>query len=449
MTYSELLNLDIGRVRWLCGVPSGAVRGVLSQPSTADRVEVHCARLALHIARGAALPHEYAWTVLWERKPRLGPNVRLAPAEWHLRTMAMYAADLDSAEADPVPFLACEEFSFHQAAILRFARSPRALNDERLLDLSSNENPNVRHAVAATFDWRSNRYRNEILKRLMEDPVFRVRTCAAFVAGRTGDPELLDILDSEGLKVGSDPRGRPDVHIMANSQSSYDRGEAVWNAVLLKDREVLAKLWTDPEWDVRRSAILDSARGCLLEGLQLDEILAKESAEHLADLLLRWPVNDEETFARIAQVLRAFVSGFPASGALAAGATEVFEFARAQAGIFPSLSGAIIRLLPDDVAVQLAQELAGSPEPGGRAAAASAVAHRGLSRCFPLVAELCVDADKTVSEAAAHAVSIGRMRCGTYGLDTAILKAGNDARAAVVPRLRLGYLAAALLSGVG
>lgn len=462
MIAKELRETTPSRVWWLCSASRESALALCSDASVGDPAEVHCARFALHFAMNVPLPDGYAWEVVQASQYRTEADEFVAPVENHVRVMAIYASDLNAAGADLVEF--CRAYplrtvsrepllnnrEFDQAAIFRFAHSPKALDDERLLELSYSEDPAVRHGVASIFDWRKSPYRNQILTRLLDDPYQRVGHLASHVAGRTGDPELLDLVAAKGhwvsLSMGGDPRCRPFVEEMANSAEALARIDAVGSAVRLEDRGILSELWHDQDWEVRKCAILGSAQAGLIEAPELDQLLAQQSADHIVELLIHWPNNDAEWLHMLGRRLVTSEDAFPSNEALAAGHPEALDRVRTWIRSAPKLCGAAMRLLPEGTAARLVRELASSPEVAARAVAAETVGIRGLADCFPLVAELCLDADDDVAKAADDAICYCLMRCGLYGLDTAILGAGKRYRAS--PRSCLNRLIKAIIAGV-
>lgn len=447
---TDLSTPDLKRIESLCSISRDTAAWLCSGARTPDSAGIHCARFALHIVMNVSLPNGYAWGVLQSPAYMKGRDVFRAPIEGHVCVMAMYAAELDAAGPDFVDFCKCQNHELWRAAIFRFAHSPRALDDERLMELSCSNDETVRIAVAGLLRWRQSPHRNEILARLINDPRRSVSFAASTVAGRTKDPELLDLLAAKGhlysLSMAGDPRGRSRVEALSSSDDPLDWEESVAAALRLEDRSLLARLWRHHDWDTRSNAILCSAWQRLIDAEQLDGILVRENADQVVHLLLRWPHNDNETLLKMAHVLRKSIAGFPSGDALIEGRMEVLDRARAWATAYPKLSAALIRLVPNDTAVQLAMELLASPEAGARVATAEVVAWRGLTECFPRVAELCLDPEETVARAAADAVLSARMRCGVYGLDTAILKAGNDFSASIHQRQRLGSLIEKILT---
>lgn len=449
MIVKDISEPTPSRIRWLSSASRESVLTLCSHARVTDPAEVHCARFALHLAMAATLPNQYAWEVLGCTQYSSGRNAYAAPLEGHVLTMAMYAADFDAVVPDFVELCCHNNPELERAAIFRFARSTAAIDDERLRELAFSDNDRVRRAIARLLEVRDSRYRKEILRRLIDDPVRRVSQAASWSAGRIKEPELADLLVSKGnlysLSFQGDPRARRRVEALVNSPVPADGEEAVAIAIALGDLEVLAKLWEHREWNTRLNAILGSVANHLIGASQIEHILTRESAEHIAELALRWPQTEIETLSRIARLLAERLSDFPSADALAAGRAVVLDRVRGWIATAPNLCGAAIRLVPEDTAVLLAQELLDSPHAGARAAAVRAVAYRRLKGCFPRVSELCLDQDAGVAEAAARSAFVGRMRCGVYGLDTAILRAGRDYRAGVSARHNLGQLIEALL----
>ena len=450
MIAKEVTETGLSRVRWLCNASPEAAEALCSDASVADPAEVHCARFGLHIVRNVALPDGYAWEVLQASQYSKGRNSYLAPLEGHVLSLAMYAADLDAAGADLVEFCCRDNRELERAAISRFARSPKALDDERLQELSFSDDDDVRRVAARVLDGRESPYRKKILTRLIDDPVRVVSMAASWVAGRTGDPELADLLESKNdlfsLSFQGDRRARPRVESLVNSDHPLGGEEAVAIAHALGDRELIAKLWEKRDWDTRSNAILVSVDAGLLEGAEFDDLLARESPDHIAELALRWPYTKAEELVRIAPLLCEPAGVLPRSDFLAAGQPDALDRVRTWIPSAPTLCGAAFRLLPERAAVSFARELISSPYAGARTVAAEAVACRRLEECYPLVAELCLDSDEGVAKEAVYAVGHGRMRCGLYGLDTAILRAGGDFSAATSARMRLDWLIKSILT---
>lgn len=450
MIAPELRETARSRVRWLCSASRETALALCSDARVAYPAEIHCARFGLHILRNVPLPDGYAWEVLQASRYSTGRKAYRAPLEGHVLTLAMYAADLDAADVDLVEFCSSDNRELERAAIFRFARSPRALDNERLLELSFSENDDVRRVVARVLDGRESPYRKEILARLIDDPVRRVSDAACWVAGRSGDPELTDLLvakdDLFSLSFQGDPRARPRIENLVNSDEPLDGEEAVATAHALGDRELIARLWVNPDWDIRSNAILGSVGEGLLDDAELDDLLARESPDHIAELAFRWPYTKAEGLIKLARLLCEPAGVFPRSDSLAAGRTDALDRVRTWIPTAPTSCGAALRLLPEQAAVSFARELMGSPHAGARTVAAWGVAYRRLTECYPLVAELCVDPDEEVATAAARAVFYGRMQCGLYGLDTAVLRAGADFSAGISARHQLSSLIKVILT---
>lgn len=441
MIPDDTRNADVQRVRWLCSASPEIAREFCLDAAPADPAEVHCARFAMHIAMNAPLPDGYAWRVLLTTWCDTEENVYLAPAEAHVGMLAMYAADLDRIGPIPLHLWTSNDPFLQPIALFRLARSLKALDNERVLELSYSNVDDVRRAVAKLLKWRRSPQRVEILMRLIDDPCRRVSGAASYAAAQTGDPQLLDRLASKqdlfSLNLAGDPRGRPRIEALANSDDVSAREEAGGMALILGDRSIVEKLRKDSEWAIRSDMILASARKGFIDSRQLDQIVAQESPTHVAELVVRWPQSDAETLSRIAAVLRTSVDGFPDTEAVAAGRTDASDRVRAWIATEPRLCGAMLRLLPVDVAGALAQEMLSSPVADARAVAIEAVAFRSLTECIPLVAEACLDPDDLVARTAARAVYEARVRCGLYGLDTAILGAGDDLNASIAQRRAL------------
>ena len=84
-----------------------------------------------------------------------------------------------------------------------------------------------------------------------------------------------------------------------------------------------------------------------------------------------------------------------------------------------------MRLLPKDAAVNLVRELVDSPDACARIVATEVIGRRSLAVCYPLLPELCLDADKEVTDVVRDAIDFLRLRPGVYGLDTVLLKSNN------------------------
>lgn len=451
MFVPELSVADLPRVSWLCRASADAAVQLCAEVELTDPAEIHCARFATQLTMNVPLPDGYAWGVLRASAYEKGRSVYQAPLEGHVRTMAMYAVDLEAAGADLAEFCSPDNPNLQQAAVFRFAHSPKALPDERLLELSDSKFEWVRHSVANVLANRQSPDRNKILKRLIEDPAFLVSNRASAVAGRTKDPELLELLAAKGyrrsLSLGGDPRGRSHVEALIGSDDPLNWEEGIGTALRLGDRGLLAKLWHHQNWDTRSSAILGSAYRGLIDNRQLDEILARESADHIVELLLRWPHGNGGALVKLGQLLHDGIAGFPKVDALVEGRTTALDQARAWMATNPRLSAAMVRLVPHESAVLLAMDLMSSSQPEARRAGTEVVQRRELTEGFPRVAELCLDPEKRVADAAADAVLFRRMRCGVYGLDTAILRAGSTFEGSAIQRYHLGRLIEALLLG--
>jgi hypothetical protein len=425
---SELKQADARRVRWLCHASDEDVRQLCATASVTDSARIHCARFALHIVRGVPLPTGYAWDVLNASEYAKGSNAYLAPFEGHVCMMAFAAADLD-ATVDPVPFFTRDNLGVGRVAIRRFALSPRAVPDQRLVDLSQHESRDVRAAVARVLRWRGSPVRKQILLRLMDDPDRIVWSAAQNTAGYTQDPELLDVLAAKGnlcaLNYCDDPRGRPRVDALIYSEDPLYHEWGIAFAARLGDRELLAHLWDHPEWDTRSNAILAAAWRGLLYPLDIEQVLATESIERKAELMLRWP-TDEAGLLRCARAIKACVDEFPSGDALVAGRSCVLHVARRWITTNPTLAGAITRLVPHEMALLLVRELMTASQAEARIAGILVVLRRDIRECFPAVAELCLDEDENVAREAGEALYRGRAACGIYGLDTSVLAAGDD-----------------------
>ena len=102
MIVKEVKETAPSRVRWLCNASREAALALCSDASVADPAEVHCARFGLHVVMNVPLPDGYAWEVVQASQYSKGRNAYLAPLEGHVRTFAMYAADLDAGGGDLV-----------------------------------------------------------------------------------------------------------------------------------------------------------------------------------------------------------------------------------------------------------------------------------------------------------------------------------------------------------
>ena len=451
MGADQLTETGPSRVDWLCRASREVATALCSAAHVADPAGVHCARFALHLVQRVPLPEGYAHEVLHAPEYRKGRNWYVAPLEAHVCTMAMYAADADTAVGDLAEFCSGENFGLEQAAIFHFARSPAVLDDERLLELSASEHDEVRRAVAQLLGSRESPCRKEILIRLMDDPARRVSQAASWTAGHIGDRDLADLLVSRGnlfaLSFVGDPRARPRVEFLVNSDDPLDGEEAVATAHALGDRRLISRLWEKRDWYTRSMAILGSVREGVLDDVELDGILSRQSAEHLAELALRWPPTQAAGLVRLARLLCEPAGVLPASDALTEGRHDALDRVRTCISSAPTFGGAALRLLPEPAATSLAAELIRSPDPGVRIVAAQAIRYRRLTAGYALVAQMCLDPDEAVAKAAAREVSFGRMRPGVYGLDTAVLRAGGNAGAGLEARLDLRRLVEAILVG--
>jgi hypothetical protein len=445
----ELTDIGPSRVRWLCAATRDAASQICSAACVDDTPELHCARFCLHLVTGAELPVGYAWEVLQAERFRRGRNIYLAAVEGYVCMLAMYAADLGAAGADLAEFAGRDNPELRNAAIFKFPRSPKALGDERIAELSHSPDPQVRAAVARTLKRRASPRRSEVLTRLIDDPVGSVVDAASFAAGDTKDPKLLDVLAAKGylrpLNAAGDVRGRPCAEALAASDDPLNWGEGVWLAGALNDRELMAHWRRSPEWATRSNAIRVSLSLDLIDAGELLELLTHEPVEYVLDLILDWPQRYAGALPDMGELIRAQIGAFPDKESLRAGGSSVLDRARMWTTVLPQFSGAILRLVSEPTAEILAREMAADASEETRAVAARAIAHRGLSAGLPLVAELCIDPDRAVAEAAARAVGRARVRCGVYGLDTAVLKAGGDYSAGYFARHEMEHLIRAIL----
>lgn len=431
MNFSEIAEATPSRIRWLCAASKDAAHQLCSSPDIADPLEVHCARFSLHLASGVVLPPEYAWEILKSGEYRSGRNAYTAPRPGHLLTMAMYAADFDNPVPDFTELLERKTAlgipynpDLERAVIFRYANAPAAIDDERLRELSANEDREIRRAIARILKFRDSPYRNEILIRLMDDPDRKVSYAASSTAGSIGNAALSDLLVARGdlfiLSFKGDPRTRPRVEALVSNVTAADVEEVAAVAVALGDLNLINKLLTNPEWGVRVDSILCSAGYGRIGPTELRSILANESTDHLAELTLRWPYTREATLGLVSERLPDRVKNISFE-APKAGYRDAFD-----PDAFSALElGAALRLLPEEEAASLAHVLLESASADKRAVAVNAVGYRRLTSCFPRVAEACLDVDPAVAEAAARSIAFARMRCGLFGLDTAILAAAK------------------------
>jgi hypothetical protein len=348
--------------------------------------------------------------------------------------MAMFVADLEAAGAKIEQF--CEpHFSstnnhLYKAAIFRFTRSAKALDDELLLLHSHSESKDIRIFVAEILRNRESPYRKAILKRLMNDPVRRVASRASFTAGMIRDEELADLLarecDFRALSFVGDPRARTQTEALVDCADSLGCGEAIATALALGDLCLLERLWNNPAWEVRCAAILGSVGRGYLDGERLDAVLTRQNEDQLIDLTLRWLFDRPDLLPKLANLICEPTGLLPPYDALASGRADAIDRLWKWVSTSPMRCGAGVRLLPEDKAVSLIEEMMCSPHAECRIEAIRVVAYGRFEACYPLVAERCVDSNKAVADAANGHVEFARMKCGLYGIDTSILKAGDD-----------------------
>lgn len=437
-----ITHADAARVQWLCRASDEAAREVCADARVSDPAKVHCARFALHLVRGTALPPGYAWDVFRSPAYAAGKNALLAPLEGHVRLMAFAAAEL-TPELDPLEFIEGSNHGLSGLAVRRFGASPHVLPDAQLTALADHESIRVRRETARMLRWREPSVRNPLPLRMMHDRRGSVRSAAERTAASTGDEELLGTLAARGeiwaLGWCGDARGRPYVEGLADSDDVLSHEWAVHLAAQLGARDLLARLWTNREWYTRSNALVAAAFEHMLDGQDLDDILAREGVDYRIELMTRWPQFDREGLLTLARSIREQIDGFPTDEALLAGSPEVVEAAREWIAGYPELAAAIVRLVPHETAVALSTGLLACSEPSARRAGIVAVQRRDLRECFPAVAELCADPDKSVAREAGGTVK-GDMTCGIYGLDTAALATGNDRSSSSTGKLYLGMM---------
>lgn len=428
MIYDEIIHADAARVRWLCSASDEAARELCADAHVSDPAEVHCARFALLLVQGTALPPGYAWDVFRAPAYAAGKNALLAPLEGHVRLMAFAAADLTPG-LDPLEFIAGSNHGLSRLAVRRFGSSPHILPDARLTSLADHESFRVRSQTARMLRWREPSVRNPLLLQMMHDRRGSVRSAAERTAASTGDEELRGTLAARGeiwaLSWCGDARGRPYVEALVDSEDVLSHEWAVHLAAKLGVRDLLARLWTNREWYTRSNALVAAASQHMLDAQDLAEILVREGVDYRIELMTRWPQFDREGLLTLARSIREQIDNFPTVEALLAGSPEVIEAAREWIAGYPELTAAIVRLVPHETAVALSTELLAYSEPSARRAGILAVQRRDLRQCFPTVAELCADADESVVREACRTVE-GDMNCGIYGLDTAVLAARDD-----------------------
>lgn len=445
MDIPELTALDVHRVRWLCAATPEVARQLCQDVKLDDPPAVHCARFALHLTLKVPLPERYAWEVVQAYRYPQGQCAYTAPLIGHVRLMAMSAVNsLDQLGSIPDDLLAADDFSLGPMLQFRVGQSRVAFDDDRIQELSFSADYHVRQAVARSLRYRPCANRNQILTRLMDDPRWCVAHAAAHVAAQIGDPVLRDLVAAKrnffSLALVGDPRGRERVEALAFSDDPDAWEEGVGIALILGDRDILTRLWRHPDWVSRRNAILSSAHKGLLEASELPELLSSESPDHLAEVLLSWPAEAASAFPDLVAWLRSQNSDFPTCAAIAAAEGVVLEQARAWMAECPVYSGAIARMLPRAEALRLVNEMVASPHAGARCSAIRVIRLRDLVELYARVAELCLDVDESVVSEAAFAIRGGPLPCGVHGLDTAILRCGDDFSGCTLLRYDLSRL---------
>jgi len=306
------------------------------------------------------------------------------------------------------------------------------------------------------FQWRHCLYRNRIILRLMDDPSLLVAGRASFAAAQTGDPDMLDALASRehwgSLGWAGDPRSRSHVDKLVRSEDPLDWEEGVAKSFTLKDRDLISMLLKHRDWQVRSSSILSALRCGLVTISELEEMLTLEDPESIAWLAVLCFPEHAVTLPVMAQLLNNSIDGFPSVDSIVTGREEAIDRARTWIPAKPMLTGAMIQLFPYKQAVSITMEMLDSHEPNTRQVGIKVAYRRRLKECYPRLAELCLDPDKSVTDCAFDALSRGGIACGVYGMDTAVLKAGNHSTAGHGSRRRLTKLLENILqrrSGTG
>lgn len=421
----ELLSPTVDRVRWLINATPEQAAEVCAGARVDDPLAVHCARLVLHLERGVPLPDGYAWELLQDLDIREQSLNFFSP--WgHLRRMAFCAVDLDAVGADIVEFCGTYDICLERLVTIRFAAARKALANERVLALSNDEDERVRALVARLLEYRDHPDREVILRRLMDDSVRRVSWAASHTAAHVGDDALRDAVaekeDFFSLSFLGDPRARARVEGLVASDNPLDGEEAIATAFALGDRALIAKLWTKDDWDTRRDSICISRSRGFLAADEFNELLARETDEHIADVVARYySVLPSPPLPLCERLCRAG-GPLPDYDALAAGDAAAVARVRELMETQPTFGRAAIRLLPRAAAVQLVYELVQSGNAAARAGVVHLVRQDELSECYALVTELCVDADDDVVDEASREIGWAKIRCGIYGLDTAMLQ---------------------------
>ncbi len=445
----ELSVNNLTRFRWLSGLSDEAAQAFCTNADVNDPIYVHCARIVLHIVRKTSLPKGYGEDILRAFPPRKGvdtqPNKLLRD---HVRTLSLYVADLREFSNDLAGLLVSNDIGFRIAAVFRLARTRDLLDDDCLRELSYSKEEKVRWAVAHILMVRQDPNRIEILARLLNDPVASVLEAAALAAAKINNGELNDLLASkeffQPLAQVGDPRAHSYVETLAASDDPFDIQEAIALAHVYRDRTLLSRLWTKPDWnwDLREHAILFSVSQGLLDSEELNRILRQESLDNTARLVNEWPSN-ASGLDEVAKRLCGPRGQLPRLEDLKCGQVDAVEQVRNLSRSNMALMGAAMRILPAENAVSIARELLDSEDKNVRSSAVRVVTNHCLTALYPKVVELCLDPDKEVSNSAVKAVEYRRIPNGLYAIDTAIFAEGDNFRADL--RVSMRYLTQALL----
>lgn len=448
---TALTTLDITRVRTLCGTPVTELVELLAEVDTYHSPELDCARFSLDIVSHADVASNHAHRVLdqWRRRVSENKAARPTPAEEQTAALALYVADLERANFDIRDICSARSRCVEQAAVFRYALSESLLSDQQLVDLVSDANPDVRRIAAHLLGERSHPERIQLIMKLIEDADGRVRTRAWTAARCSGERALVEYLAEQGnmYELGwlGDKRARPAIEQLVKGDDPYGWEEGGAKAIALGDRDLLAVLWAHSDWSVRANGLVVSADEGLLDDDTFEVALNRENAEALAELAVRWPERRMSQLVQLVDRMAQIAKGSPNASELHTGSTSTIDKVIAAIASNPAIAGAAVRLLPEQAAIAFAEEQLAADNPDVRSWTCSAIASRKLTACYPGVAELCLDSNESVADAAVRAIMRADMACGLYGLDTAILKACNEGRSAGLASLVFSRLVEALL----
>lgn len=426
-----LLKPDVNRVRYLCGLTDDAAWELCADPQVSDPLAVHCARFAIHLVKGTPLPTTYAWEVLRHSLDAVKDehfSIRY-PLEDYLRMMALYAADEPSELVDVAEFSQGSS-GLRSAVAFRYTDLPDVLTDERLDELAESEDHELLRLVAVLLAERPHPRRVAILTRMYASSERRVRSATRRAILKSREPELIELMarndDLYDLGWIGDRRARPVIKQAIDGDDPLHLEWVTPMVVMMRDRELLERLWGHHEWYNRANAYSCAIEEGILDEQTFQHILTFENETHLAELAIRWPVDHLSQLEQFLDTIAKRTPLAPTVNSIKAGDAEALNKARDLEVAIPPYCAAILRLLPEPVAERFFDELVESARPEVVEWVGWSVTNRELDSRYPVLAELCVHEDPRIADHVATRVRAGAIGCCLFGIDTAVLKARDN-----------------------